>query len=73
MAEIKKAKEEVATEEDRNRRTQELLAHMGATKDSLGVFAGSILQLGKQVLSFHFGTKPRNVAGVSPTSTLFRV
>ena len=35
MAEIKKAKEEVATEEDRNRRTQELLARMGATKDSV--------------------------------------
>jgi hypothetical protein len=51
------------TEEDRNRRTQELLARMGATKDSLGVLAGSILQLGKQVLSFHFGTKPPNIAG----------
>jgi len=31
----KKTKEEVATEEDRNRRTHELLARMGATKDSV--------------------------------------
>src|SRR6266446_1102529 len=29
------------TEEDRNRRTQELLARMGATKDSLGVLVRS--------------------------------
>lgn len=51
-------KRAVATEADREQRVSELLARIGATEEAMAVLAGSILQIGKQALSYRFGTKP---------------
>jgi hypothetical protein len=48
----------IATEKEREQRVREMLARFGATEESMAVLASAILQLGKQVLSFRFGTKP---------------
>jgi len=46
------------------RQVKDLLAKIGATQESMAILAGAILQIGKQVLSFRYGTKPSHLAGV---------
>jgi hypothetical protein len=54
-----------AAEQAAPKRLAELLARRGATEIAMGIAAGSVLQLGKQVLSYRFGDRvnvPTNTA-----------
>lgn len=59
IANLAKQKQGLATEPERQQRVLEVLARIGATEESMSILASSVLQFGKQVLSYRFGRKPR--------------
>jgi hypothetical protein len=45
------------------------IARLSATEESIGVVAGAVLQIAKQVLSFRYGAKPTHLSAARPVGS----
>lgn len=59
MNQLIEKKKGIAAEAEKQKQIRELLARIGATEESMAILAGAILQIGKQVLSFRYASKPQ--------------